>query len=214
MLLRRYHSYLTAMEQALLLARVEQLTAQLAIAANDAGSQMIEGSLDGLPAVTNMEYCRYAVSARKTALSMHVRTVADARAVPRRPVPPRQAAAALGADCCQGRRGQQRRCGRQRPVYLQPVCTHERPLPPQSAPRPIRSRSWASARSRWLSFARHARMCVSRAASTQYLLVQNEYLNVAVTLSNPFGVELVITAVRLRYWFWVDAVRSGPPCLC
>jgi len=28
MLLRRYHSYLTAMEQALLLARVEQLTAQ------------------------------------------------------------------------------------------------------------------------------------------------------------------------------------------
>ena len=61
MLLRRYHSYLTAMEQALLLARVEQLTAQLAIAANDVGSQMIEGSLDGLPAVTNMEYCRYAV---------------------------------------------------------------------------------------------------------------------------------------------------------
>jgi len=35
--------------------------------------------------------------------------------------------------------------------------------------------------------------------STQYLLVQNEYLNVAVTLSNPFGVELVITTIRLRY---------------
>ena len=57
-LLRRYHALLTAQEQALLLTRMEQLMATLVPTLGPGSGRLMDGTLDGLPDVVAMEYCR------------------------------------------------------------------------------------------------------------------------------------------------------------